>query len=38
MKKEIRIAIITESKEGSASIIIPEIHKFLKNNIVGVIL
>lgn len=37
MKKEIRIAIITESKEGSASIIIPEIHKFLKNNIVGVI-
>ena len=37
MSKEIKVAIITESKEGSASIIIPEIHKFCKENIVGVL-
>ena len=37
MNKEIRVAIVTESKEGSASIIIPEIYKFCKENIIGLI-
>jgi methionyl-tRNA formyltransferase len=35
--KSIRIAIITESNKGSASIIIPEICKYIKDDIVGVI-
>ena len=35
--QSIRIAIITESDEGSASIIIPELCKHIKANIVGVI-
>ena len=35
--KNIRIAFISESKERSASVIIPEICKHYKSEIVGVI-
>ena len=35
--KTLRIAIITESNQGSASIILPKIYNYCKEEIVGII-